>query len=347
MHGLARVTVTALACLALTIARLAEAQTTPVEQAAIPVMLEYRAPPTCPSAEAFFEAVRSRTQRVRLAREGEGVRTFVVEILSYEGRTFGSLLVTEGGEQTDSRDVEGADCAEVVEALALTAALSVDPDALLAAPAPAEPEPAPPPPAPPKPKPRKPPPPPPLPPAAPAPPPQPTAQLLLGLAALGAKVLDPYQLVGASAAVQLESLAPAILAPAVRLGGLHARNDLASEPDQALATWSSLALDGCPVRFGSSRLVTLRPCVAVHAGVLYLRGLAVDYPSSATRFWYSVGVLGRADLALGRGLELELQTGLLLPLIERRFFTEVPRQDVAQTPQIAAFLALGLAAGLL
>ncbi len=61
-----------------------------------------------------------------------------VRVTRAGGRVRGELRVNEAGGEAETRRVDGATCAEVVQVLSLTAALAIDPTADLLAPAPPE-----------------------------------------------------------------------------------------------------------------------------------------------------------------------------------------------------------------
>jgi hypothetical protein len=259
-----------------------------------------------------------------------------VVILSDGARTIGRLQVTEEGRETDSRRVSGASCAEVVEALSLTAALSVDPDALLAAPPPSPP-PAPPAPAT-APEPR---------PLPPPPPPRPRPKTLhwwVGADVVGSTALSPGVLWGGGVSFGFEQTRPGVLAPSVRLTLRHLRNDVLEEQKNAIATWSTLGIDACPLRLG--RALSLQPCAAARTGLLYLGGRGVDHPTSVDRPWWSLGGVLRLRAAVGPTWSLEVAGGLEGPLVGRRFVVEAPRREVAHTPPAVVTGSLGVAARL-
>jgi hypothetical protein len=110
----------------------------------VPVRVEFDAPAGCSDADDFFAGVLSRARRVHRAHPGEtGVR-LTVHVTRAGGRVHGELRVNEAGGQAETRRVDGATCAEVVQVLSLTAALAIDPTADLLAPAaPAKPSAAP------------------------------------------------------------------------------------------------------------------------------------------------------------------------------------------------------------
>src|SRR5689334_23382485 len=99
------------------------------EEGAEPVRLSYTAGAGCPSESAFMTGVRARTSRVRWVSEGERARVFVVTLSQTDKESSGHLVVRLPNESESERDVTGDTCEEVASALALMAALSVDPDA--------------------------------------------------------------------------------------------------------------------------------------------------------------------------------------------------------------------------
>jgi hypothetical protein len=122
-----------------------------------PIALGVDVPPECPSDLAV--QILSRTPRTRLAGPGEPARRVGVRIVSEEGRYRGAVGLDGLDGEPVVRHVEGPSCDEVTAALALIAALAIDPEANMTPVAPVLP-PAPiaplPPPAPPPPLPRDP-----------------------------------------------------------------------------------------------------------------------------------------------------------------------------------------------
>jgi hypothetical protein len=114
-------------------ALVALAQTGPA--VSVPVRVEFDAPPGCSDAEAFFAGVLARTRHVHRARPGETAVRLAVRVARSGGRVRGELRVNEAGAEAETRRVDGASCAEVVQVLSLTAALAIDPSASLLGPA--------------------------------------------------------------------------------------------------------------------------------------------------------------------------------------------------------------------
>lgn len=98
----------------------------------VSVTFEFRAPTTCPSEGVAFALIQRHAKRiVRSESPTESVAAMRIRITEVPGGHKGELSVQRPGGETETRDVKGTTCREVMEALALTAALSVDPDASL------------------------------------------------------------------------------------------------------------------------------------------------------------------------------------------------------------------------
>src|SRR4249920_705061 len=94
-----------------------------------PIRLEYAAHEGCPDALGFFWYVRARTQRVRLAAQGETADLAKISIVRSGPRSVGTLELPPFEGRPFSREVEAPTCADVVLALSLVVALAYDPDA--------------------------------------------------------------------------------------------------------------------------------------------------------------------------------------------------------------------------
>ena len=91
------------------------------------VFVDYAAPASCPSKDAFVADVRARTTRFELASAGESVRRFAVELREDASGTVGRLRLVEREGTSREREVVGASCAEVADVLSFVVALSIDP----------------------------------------------------------------------------------------------------------------------------------------------------------------------------------------------------------------------------
>ncbi len=87
--------------------------------------LAYRAPDRCPTEEAFLVRLRSRLG------PGKGVgsgRSLSVQIAFGNGRYAGQLSLLEVGGRSTTKSLSDVDCEELVDALALVAALALETD---------------------------------------------------------------------------------------------------------------------------------------------------------------------------------------------------------------------------
>jgi hypothetical protein len=284
----------------------------------MPIRVEYDAPPECPQIESFVRAIHARTGAVRLATEGEQALRVRVRLTRAGARFEGELrVVDEQGETV--RSVEGSPCDQVVDALSLTAALAFDRTAQSV--------------------------------ASPAPKPSPIAQrapaapfplaLALGARAVTSEVVSPFLSVGGELFVRLTTNTEDVGKPTLDVGVLHARNDLVSPADGVWVRLTAITLSACPVGWAIAGAWRVQPCAVGLGGWLAVTDRAVDHPSSALRSWWSVGARARAAAALGAHYALELEAGVSVPLIRRRFFANTEDQLVGETPVVSALGAIG------
>jgi hypothetical protein len=307
------------------------------DSSAEPVRVEYDAPASCPVEEAFWAAVTARTPKVRRGEEGAPARTFAIKLVAGGDESTGHLVVRALDGSTSEREVAGDTCEEVVSALALVAALAVDPNATtkplpLPAPPPRSPAPAPP---------RRP-----VAAAVVATPPPPQATPVVartavsagGLVAVGAA---PAPLVGASLAVAATRPRGGWLEPTVRLGVAAASTGTVSVAG-GTASFSSLvgAIDGCPGGWTLGRW-RLEPCLRLEAGVVGARGENVVQARTDTHPWAAAAAVGRVEWRFSRGFFGELAGGVRVPLVRTTFFFE-PDTTLYHTSPVGAVFSAGL-----
>jgi len=294
------------------------------------IRIELDAPPDCATAEAFYESVRRRTERVRPVIEGEpGVRV-VVRLTRVGTRAHGELRVIGEHGESDTRRVDGNTCTEVVDALSLTVALAVDPTVHLAPPESAPPvvvESTPPP----LPPPEEPPPP---------PPPERNLETRFGAAVVAMGQVTPYVSFGGE--LSLRFVMPWETASSFGMAIIHIQNDLFSPADNASVRSTLFQLAACPARFGSPSALTLEPCLQGLGGWLGVAGRDVAHSDSVTRSYFSLGGSLVGGAAFGKGWSAELSVGFAVPMVRRRFIVLEPRRQVAETPSISAIGGLGL-----
>lgn len=92
------------------------------------VQLEYSVAPACPDEAAFVRDVRARAPRfdVGAAASARSWRITARRDADSEGSFTGRIAMRDAGGRETVRDVSGATCREVIAALALIGALTVD-----------------------------------------------------------------------------------------------------------------------------------------------------------------------------------------------------------------------------
>ncbi|AUX24516.1 hypothetical protein SOCEGT47_050540 [Sorangium cellulosum] len=299
--------------------------------APIPIRIDFDAPAGCSTAAAFYDALRARTDRVRLATEGERSWNVHVRLSRAGSGVHGELRVIHERGETDTRTVKGASCDTVVQALSLTASLAVDEVVAESAP----PVPVAPPPAAPAPR-------------EPAPPVDaareaPPFRLEIGAHAVLTQVVAPHvSFGGALAARMTQQRMDDVFSPSLGVALIHARNDLLQSAGNAAIQWTAAALAACPLRWQITGFLGVQPCATTAVGWLAATGRGVMYPESVVRSWWSAGGLVRAAASFGGGTAVELEAGISAPLVHRRFILLSPEVNVGETPVISPLVGLGI-----
>lgn len=331
-----------------------------------PVRLIYRAPVGCPAEARFWDEVAARTDRVRLAEGTEPARVFSVSVDARPGESRGDLESTDVQGVRMHREVTGDDCAEVVSALALIAALMVDSQART------DPTPAIPPAATaetaensatppgagtaPTVSPSVPPPIVTVPPAAPTPvaetaaPEKTSSHFRWSIGAEGQALagLVPAWAFGGGAFVALENDDEGALSPSFRITPWVAVTSATFAGNLgADLTWFAARAEVCPVRPTLAPAVRLAACAGLDAGVLWSSGTGVDHPDTHPNVWFSPLALGRLEWSLSSELRAEIGAGVTVPL-DRPQFSFEPSAGAAPSPlfqirAMGALLTLGAA----
>ncbi|GEM_PF-1792104 len=315
----------------------------------------YEAPAPCPARAGFLARVLVRTARAEVTTIGDATLrvevTIAAQVSGYQGR----LWIAPDGEDGTERVVTAVSCAEVVDALALVVALTLDPyadsaplsseavaaveEAVAAtlSSSPGEPKPLPTVPAGPdatnrEPRPAAPSPAParrhraPRPPHADVPPradaATPPSRLATGVA---------FELDGAPAPAPTEpmpalrvfgdlALARGRATPSVGLSVAVGREEAATALASTELTWVTARADLCPVGLVEERWLTLRPCLGLGAGALHANPRprapgSIDGAHAATIPWLEASGLLRADLTPTRRLLLRLEAGAVVPML--------------------------------
>ncbi len=298
------------------------------------VRIEYRAPAECPDVDVFKGLVSRRVLEDWEAAPGEFARRLVVVIVASESGDYsGTVELADEAGARGAKTVSGADCANVVDGVALATALAIEPREL------EEPEPS-----------------------AAAPPTSPAAETPEETASAAA--VPPPPAARAEAPPAPRSAPPAAAADRWKLSGvrLSARALLATgvgptpalgaglgmviETRQArlgvaLQGWQTgrtqvrevrarferlnARLEGCPLVLALSSWASVEPCPFVELGVI--TGEAFEDPPRVVRGsrgsapWYAAGGLGRVVARFGK-VAVELEGAAGAPFGRERFYLE-------------------------
>jgi hypothetical protein len=275
----------------------------------------------CPDVSTFAAEVEGRTQRVRWARQDEAAIELGVAIASVPGGATGTLTMRAADGTASERRVAAASCAQVVGALALVAALAIDPEAstepvvrpLPAAPAPDRLS------------------------VAPSPPMAPVGwSWQIGISGEALTALAPDLAFWVRPHVEL-----ARGDSALRLSVGWARAT-ASQPDGAAALRLLAGrLEACPVRLSVGASLRVVPCAALDAGRLTASGLDVTPSARVHRPWLTGGVSARLAFLALSPMSLELGGELFAPFVRDRFYMGADT-TVHRTSAVGGTLSLGV-----
>jgi len=306
------------------------------------VRLEYRAPGGCPDERAFFELVRSRTESARFAGPDEIARTLHVSVEVGAEQTIASMRYVDAQGNEIIREVPGESCKEVVEGIALVAALAIearvaprasnatgrtDPSTRTAERAGETPEPA-------------------QDVARPAPERSDataSSRWDIGLELQGGTGPTPEPLLGLGAFADLRPRGARWTARlTLELSSSEAEVQGGHVEFQKLAA----RVDACPLLVEPSRRLALLACGGLEGGRLRGQGVQsrrIAEPREAAIPWAAALLLARAQLDLQELLVLEARGEFSAPLVRHRFVLERPTFEIHDIPPVGWGLALGIA----
>jgi hypothetical protein len=330
------------------------------------VELQYVGGARCPTKATFVREVAARIRRPIEWVVAGGATQITVSVEEADGYAAGRLDVVRRGTDPTRREFMGSSCTEVSSALALVAALTLDPNARTERLAPgagspeatesatAETAPAPAPaPAP-------------TPAAAPQPPPSsspararvlasppPSTERLesppsryrvwLGPTAGVAGGYAPEPLITLGASLGARAAERRGFSPSFQLTALWGKTGVTgpSAPDGAFA-WAMARLEACPVQLPLATPLALEACLAGEVGRLSARGAEdqIDEPVTADRWWAAGGVAVSLHFSSGRWF-LRLGTQAIFPATRDKFVFRDPDRTVHQ----ASWLSYGASAG--
>lgn len=309
-----------------------------------PVRIVYRAPRTCPNESVFTTRFRARATRVRPAWPGEPAPTLTVTLTNGARGASGTLRVVGlHGEASEERAVASETCEDVATAIALAAALTVDPmsgrstagdesevgepprpgpattTTTTSASTPGRERPA----------------------AAPAAISASEEPWRVGVAALGTVQSGTSPELVLAPSISAELRAPWRGHSAIRAGVARASSGTVAVPDGAARfTWTAALLDVCPFAFERGMLA-LSPCARVEAGALEGEGERIAPARSQTRAWFAAAGLTRLRIAPTGTWFIEFEGGVRAALLRDRFVVH-PDATVFRAPVAAFFAGAGV-----
>lgn len=279
----------------------------------------------CPN-DTFALQVLRRVPSAKLAAPNEPALSMQVRLSTEPGIVRGRLTLQESNGFVTERDVTGASCAEVTAALALIAAVFLDPNATADQP----------------PK---------VPPRAE---PQPDSAEARGVWRVGvgpavgvhgatAPRFTPGLALVVQAALERDrGLSPLFSVSLMR--GLTSRVEV--QTSVATLRFTAARLQACPVAWPRAGNLRFRPCGLIEAGVLDAAGTETSDPQRVRAPWLAPGGALRAELNLSTILMISLDAGFVVPLFRPEFYfdPDAPETVAFEVPPTGSTGHLGLLA---
>jgi hypothetical protein len=310
-----------------------------------PVRFDYEAEAGCPDESAWITSTLSRAPVARLAAADEPAWTLRARIVREGSRFSGRLQVVTPESASDTRRFRGSSCEQVALALAIAAALSVDPEHGGAAPSesgdalspPVEQPPAP---------------------AAPTPisiahtPERPAPPLSDDRKAsrarwtidFGASALATHAIVDS---IMWGGELVTLLRPqpepwALRLSAGYAQSPTVDAPPGGARFYlPNVALEGCLLGL-QGEAGSVGACVGARGAALLATGVGINRPSSATRAWLSWLAGLRAELGPQRGFRVEVGASLVVRQTRYTYTFDRPAVTITDSPLLGWELTLGV-----
>lgn len=293
-------------------------------RSAVKSELVFKAPSSCPSRGELLRRISARlpTATFDAARP---TTSFLVTIenealSSSEQPTFKAEMESAGPSGPQRRELRAPTCGELVDAVALMIALTLDAENTKeATPDPPRPSPLP-----------------------EAPPPRYVPFLRLGLGTeLGTL---PHPALGAALAIGLEhyerSQTSALVRPSFALEPSVFTSDLlAPTPSRGSYTRFGLRAEACPIRVALGSAFSLRPCAFVGLGAIRAEGTAAPIPTTEVILWSDLGAVVRARAEVG-AVFFEIGGGVVVPMTRPNYVLQSPRVVVYETPPVGGTLGL-------
>jgi hypothetical protein len=314
------------------------------------VELRYLGGPECPGQASFVNDVASRIRRpIEWVSQNPSIQ-IVIRVAQTGAHATGTLEVVGRSGEPTRREFVGSTCAEISSALALVAALALDPNARtgpLAAPAEAEP----------------------VTPPAPAVEPSPTPAPVMRPspaperepAPRRAEAAPRYRAwLGPTAGVALGYAPQPLVVLGVSLGARAAMRRGFSPSFQLTPMWGKTGstgpsvssgtfayaltrLQACPTELRVVPALSFEPCVAGELGRVAARGegSAVAVPVAVDRWWAAAGAALALHLSVGHWFS-RLETQALFPITRDKFVFRAPERQIQQADVLVYGLSLSV-----
>lgn len=295
-----------------------------------PIVLRYRASAECPSEPEFRAMLQERARGAELREASEAERVFDVVLATTARGASGTFFVVERRAVSLPRRIQGPNCQEVAEAIALLAALAVSPDSVSL-------------------------------PTTSDPSTEPTANdaeralgstdarrrsLLVVLGGAARRDLPARWGFGGRVEASVRRHGPKSHRPlgAVGLGVSYARTPSFDVPPGAARFWL-LGLDvrvtPWILRLGA-HVELWAPTIGLEIGFLRGQGLDVARPNTRGAF-FSAGLAAVRLLgAISDTLVLTAEVGASFPFVRHRFVFSEPSATIGRVPPIGLVTALGI-----
>jgi hypothetical protein len=289
-------------CLPLVLAVTAFVPWSAAAEEPVPVRIVYVPHAGCPSSDLVSSKLFARAPRLRRAKDGEPARFVRVELRKEDEGTRGTLTVDD--DSASAREVRGHDCGEVVDALALIAAVAVvpevpEPDPIVAPPVaqPASvdtkaPEAA-----------------------APS-----TSRGLQPRFGAGAEILRlSGTVVAPKIGLALADRGDGPLAWSFGVSFATASSAVENVAGAGALRWYLLSIDGCALRLRIAGRTAFEGCARIMPGLL---DVDASPGGRVSRPWFGIGPVGRLHVADLAPLTLGIELSAIVPVVRPSFAFE-------------------------
>ncbi|MBI5531388.1 MAG: hypothetical protein HY898_01645 [Deltaproteobacteria bacterium] len=303
----------ALACAAIMMP--ATAKTTEPERASL-VRVAVEPSGDCPELSAFPDRLKALSGRLRIVAPWVEAPLLRVRVVRSDAGLRGVLVSQRRGSEEVAREIEGARCEDIVAALALVAALQIDPPATgvpityhLSSASKDAPS---------------------------------SWKYGLGVGAGWMAASDMPWFSGLRLWADTRADRSGLLSPAFRLAALRLQSGTVhSDAADSSFTLTAVSADACPLHWPGNDLLHAEPCVRVVWGRMSGTATGVAEARSEDRDWLAAGLAGRAMLHPVGPLVVIGEASWEMPLLRYQFYLD-PGTPLLRIPAHTFGLTIGL-----